>query len=154
MSKAAISKIERMEASPTAQVLIRLAGAFDLTFARLLLKAEGEGQRLVRKSEQKSWLDPETGYRRTQVFALASHPVELVEVELPQDTRITLPASSYVTIRQVVWVRAGTLRIEEDGQTSVLEEGDCLGFGPPSEVTFVNTGRGTCRYVVALARSS
>ena len=40
-SKATISKIERTEASPTAVVLVRLATAFDLTLAGLLLRAEG-----------------------------------------------------------------------------------------------------------------
>ncbi|WP_310539129.1 helix-turn-helix transcriptional regulator [Phenylobacterium sp.] len=33
VSKATISKIERQEVSPTAVILIRLAGAFDLTLA-------------------------------------------------------------------------------------------------------------------------
>src|SRR3954463_9776367 len=41
VSKAAISKIEREELSPTAVILVRLAGAFDLTLAGLLVRAEG-----------------------------------------------------------------------------------------------------------------
>ena len=45
VAKATISKIEREEMSPTAVTLVRLAGAFDLTLARLLLRAEGEGER-------------------------------------------------------------------------------------------------------------
>ena len=48
VSKATISKIEREEVSPTAVILVRLAGAFDLTLAGLLLRAEGEGKRLSR----------------------------------------------------------------------------------------------------------
>ncbi|MFZ3004737.1 MAG: helix-turn-helix transcriptional regulator, partial [Phenylobacterium sp.] len=36
VSKATISKIERQEVSPTAVILVRLAGAFDLTLAGLL----------------------------------------------------------------------------------------------------------------------
>ena len=43
VSKAAISKIERGETSPTATVLVKLASAFDLTLAGLLLRAEGQG---------------------------------------------------------------------------------------------------------------
>src|SRR4051794_41525371 len=42
VSKATISKIEREAVSPTAVILVRLAAAFDLTLAGLLLRAEGE----------------------------------------------------------------------------------------------------------------
>ena len=44
VSKATISKIERAEVSPTAVVLVRLASAFDLTLAGLMLRAEGQGR--------------------------------------------------------------------------------------------------------------
>ena len=83
VSKATISKIEREEVSPTAVILVRLAGAFDQTLAGLLLRAEGAGQRLSRVAEQPLWRDPETGYLRQQVFSRPDHPLELVEVELP-----------------------------------------------------------------------
>src|SRR6202043_3708124 len=77
VSKAAISKIEREEASPTAVILVRLAGAFDLTLAGLLLRAEGEGKRLSRAADQPVWRDPETGYLRKQIFGRPDHPVEV-----------------------------------------------------------------------------
>src|SRR6202035_1032704 len=67
VSKAMISKIEREEVSPTAVILVRLAGAFDLTLAGLLLRAESQG-RLTRAVEQPVWRDPQTGYLRKQVF--------------------------------------------------------------------------------------
>src|SRR5476651_1004251 len=66
VARATISKIEREEASPTAVVLVRLAAAFDLTFAGLLLRAEGPGERLSRAVDQPVWRDPETGYSRKQ----------------------------------------------------------------------------------------
>ncbi len=83
VSRATISKIEREEVSPTAVVLVRLAGAFDLTLAGLLLRAEGEAQRLSRAADQPVWRDPETGYVRKQVFCRPDHPVEIVQIELP-----------------------------------------------------------------------
>jgi transcriptional regulator with XRE-family HTH domain len=153
VSKATISKIERAEVSPTAVVLVRLASAFDLTMAGLMLRAEGQGDRLSRASEQPVWCDPETGYRRTQLFNRPDHPLEVIKVELPARQRVTLPASSYAHIRQVVWVQAGALVIIEAGERHQLATGDCLGFGPPAEVTFANETAATCVYVVALARS-
>lgn len=153
VSKATISKIEREEVSPTAVVLVRLAGAFDLTLAGLLLRAEGEGKRLSRAAEQAIWRDPETGYIRKQVFIRPDHPLEVVQVDLPAGKRVVLPASSYAHIRQVVWVLRGDLVIVEGGERHRLSAGDCLGFGPPSEVTLSNETKTTCVYVVVLARS-
>jgi transcriptional regulator with XRE-family HTH domain len=153
VSKAMISKIERDEVSPTAVVLLRLATAFDLTLAGLLLRAEGEGQRLSRRAGQAVWRDPETGYVRRQVFARPDHPLEIVEVELPPKTSVALPAASYNHIRQAIWVLKGTLTITEGGERQVLAAGDCLGFGPPSDVTLANETSRACTYAVFLARS-
>ncbi len=153
VAKATISKIERNETSPTAAILVRIAGAFDLTLAGLLVRAEGEHGRLVRAADQPVWRDPESGYVRRQVFGRAGHPVELVSVELPAGARVNLPASSYARIRQVVWVRKGSLTILEGAQRHALGAGDCLGFGPPCDVTFANETTHACTYVVALSRS-
>ena len=153
VSKATISKIEREEVSPTAVILVRLAGAFDLTLAGLLLRAEGEGRRLSRAADQPVWRDPETGYRRKQVFSRPDHPLEIVQVELPARKRVVLPASSYAHIRQAIWVQKGKLVILEGGERHLLGSGDCLGFGPPSEVTLANETAAPCTYLVLLARS-
>jgi len=153
VAKATISKIERGEVSPTAVVLVRLAAAFDLTLAGLLLRAEGEGQRLSRLADQPLWRDPATGYRRRQVFARPDYPLELVEVELPPGERVAMPTLSYRHIRQIVWVLAGELVLVEAGERHGLAAGDCLGFGPPAEVTFANETAAPCRYAVFLARS-
>ena len=153
VSKAMISKIEREEVSPTAGILVRLAGAFDLTLAGLLLRAEGEGRRLSRAAEQPIWRDPETGYLRKQVFARPDHPLEVVQVELPAGARVVLPASSYAQIRQAVWVQTGDLVILEGSERQMLSAGDCLGFGPPVDVTFANETATPCIYAVVLARS-
>src|ERR1700722_581567 len=152
VSKATVSKIEREEMSPTAVILVRLAGAFDLTLAGLLLRAEGERQLLSRAVDQPIWRDPDTGYLRKQVFSRSDHPLEVVQVELPAGEQVVLPASSYARIRQVVWVQAGDLVIQEGGERHVLGPGDCLGFGPPSEVTLANETATPCIYLVVLAR--
>jgi quercetin dioxygenase-like cupin family protein len=134
-------------------ILVRLASAFDLTLAGLMLRAEGSGDRLSRAGQQPVWRDPETGYLRRQVFNRPDHPLEIIRVELPARQRVTLPASSYAHIRQVVWVLTGSLVLTDGGEQHQLSPGDCLGFGPPAEVTFANETAAPCTYVVALARS-
>lgn len=152
VAKATISKIERGQASPTAVILVRLAGAFGLTLAGLMLRVEGQPDRLSRADQQSVWRDPETGYLRRQVFGRPDHPVEIVKVEMPAGQQVTLPASSYGHFRQAVWVLRGSLVIVEAGERHMLGAGDCLGFGPPADVTFANETTSPCEYVVALAR--
>lgn len=153
VSKATISKIEREEVSPTAVILVRLAGAFDLTLGGLLLRAEGEGKRLSRAAEQAVWRDPETGYLRKQIFNRPDHPLEITQVKMPAGKRVMLPTSSYAHIRQAIWVQKGELVIIEGGERNLLKAGDCLGFGLPCEVTIANEKAVPCTYLVVLARS-
>jgi transcriptional regulator with XRE-family HTH domain len=152
VAKASISKIERGEVSPSAGILVRLAAAFDLTLAGLLLRAEETG-RLFRLADQPQWRDPRTGYARRQVFRNPSHPLEVVEVEMPPGRKVSFPASSYVNLRHVVWVEEGELALTESDERNVLKAGDSLGFGPPSKVTYANESRKPCRYIVVLMRN-
>ena len=153
VAKASISKIERGEMSPSAGLLVRLATAFDLTLAGLLLRAEGEKSRLTRAADQPVWRDPATGYVRRQVFSRPDHPTELVTVELPPGQSVKFPAWSYAHTRHVVWVQKGQLSLTEGGVRHDLKAGDGLGFGLPSEVTYANDGVGPCAYTVILVRT-
>jgi transcriptional regulator with XRE-family HTH domain len=153
VSRATISKIERGEASPTATVLVRLAGAFDLTLAGLIARSEVDAERLVRAADQPLWRDPASGYLRRQIFERGDNPIELVRVELPAGARVGLPASSYARIRQVVWVIEGQLVIADQTARHELAAGDCLGFGQPADTTFANESDRTCTYLVIVARS-
>lgn len=152
VSKAMVRKVELGDASPTASLLVRLAGAFNLTLARLLVRVEEQSGRLSRAADQPRWTDPASGYTRRQVLAIPDHPIELVEINLPARRHVMLPKSSYSFIRQAVWVQVGTLTITEGGERHKLRPGDCLAFGPPSDVTFTNATDKSCRYIVALVR--
>ena len=152
VSKAALSKIERGETSPTATNLVKVASAFGLTFAGLLLRAERATEAVSRRAQQPTWADPESGYTRRQVFAASDHPLEIAEVELPPGARVAFPAASYARIRHVIWVQEGLLALHEGDRVHRLEAGDCLGLGEPDDVTFSNETSRPCRYNVILTR--
>jgi transcriptional regulator with XRE-family HTH domain len=154
VAKASISKIERGGMSPSAGLLVRLAAAFDLTLAALLVRAERDGKAagLTRAADQPVWRDPATGYRRRQIFGRPDHPLEMAHVELPPGRKVSFPAWSYAHIRQAVWCQSGHLTIVEGGRRHALAPGDSLGFGPPSEVTFANDASVPCTYIVGLVR--
>ena len=153
VSKATISKIERAEVSPTAVVLVRLASAFDLTLAGLMLRAEGQGERLSRAADQPVWRDPETGYLRRQVFNRPDHPDRDHQ---GRDAGQAARHAACLLLRPHppgLWVLSGALVLIDGGERHELRAGDCLGFGPPAEVTFANESAAPCTYAVALARS-
>lgn len=153
VSKAAINKIERGETSPTAVVLVKIAGAFDLTLAGLLIRAEQDASRVSRAADQPVWQDPDTGYIRRQIFVRPDHPIEMVAVDLPPGQQVEMPASSYANIKETVWVRTGILTLIEGTERHDLHAGDCLGFGPPANTIFSNEGAETVSYLVVVSRS-
>lgn len=155
VSRAMISKIERVQASPTAALLGRLSGAFGLTLSTLLARAEGDASgtgRLVLAGEQPLWRDPATGYVRRALSPPGSEP-ELVHVELPPGGRVPYPASAYAHLRgQCLWVLSGKLLFREGTIEHRLTTGDCLALGTPAACEFINDGAGPCTYLVGLVR--
>jgi transcriptional regulator with XRE-family HTH domain len=151
VSRAMISKIERGECSPTAVILSRLSGALGLTMSQLLTDAEGNGSRLRRVDKQQIWVDPETKYRRRSVSPDVGMPLQLVEVELPPLTKISMPAAAYKFLHQQIWVLDGKLRFWEGEDIWDMNPGDCLQLTAPRDCAFENPSKSkVSRYVVAL----
>lgn len=153
VSKAAISKIERGEMSPTASVLVRLADAFDLTLAGLLIRAEQTAGTVQRAADQPLWEDPETGYVRRQLFRAADIPIEMAKIYMPAGARVALPTTAFEVLREVVHVLEGELQLTDAGLTHSLQAGDSYGLSKTREVIFENTSPDPCIYLVALSRS-
>ena len=152
VSKAMISKIERGDVKPTASLLGKLSAAFGLPLSLLLARIEGTPSRVARAASQAWWTDPETRYRRRAISPPSDGRLQLTEIALPPGARVTFPAATYTFIHQQIWVVDGRLTFREGADTHELGAGDCLTLGPPSECTFENATRRTCRYVVAVAR--
>lgn len=153
VSKAMLSKIERVEVSPTAVILSRIATAFGLTLAALVDDAADRSRKVLRAKDQPVWRDPKTSYLRRQVFLSQTNPLELVEIELPVGQEVSFPASAYLLIRQVAWVVSGHLTIVLGGERHDLSPGDRIEFGAPADCAFRNESARPCRYVVAVVRN-
>ena len=156
VSRAMINKVERGEASPTASLLGRLAGAFGLTLSMLLARTETDNLgRLVRANEQSRWTDPETGYMRRQIAPAPGSdiPIDVVQVELPVGATVSFPARNYISVRQLIWVSGGCLTFIEGEVVHTLSEGDCLELGPPADCAFRNDQSVPCRYVVIVLQA-
>ncbi len=151
VSRAMISKIERGESSPTAALLGRLCAAFGLTMSTLLARAEGIASgRLSRAAQQPRWRDPETLYMRRALSPTIGGPLDMVLVDLPAGAEVTYPAATYTYTHHQIWVMIGQLTFIEGADVHVLETGDCLTLGPPSDCTFSNRTADVCTYLVAV----
>ncbi|MGF6176942.1 transcriptional regulator with XRE-family HTH domain [Ensifer sp. 4252] len=152
VSRTMIHKIERAVSSPTATLLARLSGAFGLTMSTLIARAEIQEGRMSRREHQPAWRDPQSGYLRRHVSPNTELPLELVEVELPAGADVPMPAAAYAMLRQLIWVKEGTLTFIEGEEEHVLATGDCLELGPPKDCIFRNAGDTLCVYAVILMK--
>ena len=151
VSRAMIHKIESGKSSPTATLLARLSGSFDMSMSQLLAQTEVRTGTLVRHENQAVWQDPETGYVRRHVSP-GQIPVDLVSVELPANTAVPMPVISYLSRRQLIWVIEGRLTFEEGINTFDMLTGDCLELGDPADCVFKNDTDEVCRYAVVVLK--
>lgn len=153
VSRAMLSRVERGESSPTAQLLNRICGGLGVTLSALLAAAEKPASPLRRRAEQAIWRDPESGYRRRAVSppgvgALA----EIIEVEFPAGARVAFAPQHFEDIDQQILVLHGAMEIGVGEARHRLAAGDCLAmrFGEP--IVFRNPGKSAARYLVVIGR--
>jgi transcriptional regulator with XRE-family HTH domain len=155
VSRAMISRIERGEASPTAQLLARLCSALETTLSRFFAGEQPEGKPLLRRAEQRVWRDPDTGYLRRSVSPdVTGSPVDIVEVEFPPGARVVFEQQQLdAGWTQHLWLFEGRLTMTAGEETHVLEAGDCLFMRLAEAHIFHNPHGAPARYAVILNRS-
>ena len=153
ISRATLSRLERSELSPTAQMLGKLCSVYGWTLSRLMAEAESRPPSLVPASEQAEWKDPESGYRRR----LVSPPApglrgELVLVRMPVGASVSFDTSPVPGLEHHLWMLEGSLTLEVEGSVFRLQAGDCLRYALSGPTRFQGTGKREARYVVAIVQ--
>jgi transcriptional regulator with XRE-family HTH domain len=154
VSRAMLSRIERGESSPTAQLLNRVCVGLGVTLSTLFASAAEPLSPLRRRSEQPSWTDPGSGYTRRVVSpAGTGSGAEIIEVEFPAGASVAFDSSRLAAVDQQVWVLEGAMEMTVGDDMHRLEAGDCLAMRLDRPIRFHNpTGR-AARYVVVLSRA-
>lgn len=154
VSRAMISRIERGEASPTAQLLARLCSALGSTLSRFFATEDGSGQPLLRAADQRIWRDPATGYIRRSVSPDGTgSPVDIVEVEFPPGARVIFESRQFDSdLTQHLWLFAGRMTMTAGNMVHVLEAGDCLFMRLDEVHVFDNPTTEPARYAIILHR--
>ncbi|MGA3036332.1 MAG: XRE family transcriptional regulator [Vulcanimicrobiaceae bacterium] len=151
VSRSMISKIERIESSPTAALLGKLCSGLGLTLSGLMADAERAPHALIRRAEQVTWRDPETGYvRRIVSPPQTGSPIEIVEIELPPGARVGFDAWKVQAYTQHIVVLDGTLSLTIGGERVEAKAGDCVHMSVESGNAFENRTKKVVRYLVVI----
>jgi transcriptional regulator with XRE-family HTH domain len=152
VSRAMLSRIERGESSPTAQLLNRICGGLGITLSRLFAETEAAAEPLSRRGDQPTWRDPASGYLRRNVSPPGTgSAVDIVEVEFPPGASVGFDNRRMAGTDQHIWVLDGTLDLQLGDAAYRLQAGDCLAMRFARPVRFCNpTGRPT-RYAVVVS---
>ncbi len=152
VSRAMLSRIERGDSSPTAQMLVKICGGLGITLSALFAATETPPTPLARRASQPTWRDPASGYVRRNVSpAGTGSSVDIAEVEFPPGASVAFDNRRAAGSDQHVWVLDGTLELDVAGEVFRLEAGDCLmmHFGQP--LVFRNPTARAVRYAVIIS---
>jgi transcriptional regulator with XRE-family HTH domain len=153
VSRAMLSRIERGESSPTAQLLNRVCAGLDVTLSALFATTEAPPSPLLRRSEQMPWRDPGSGYvRRVVSPAGTGSPAEMVEVSFPDGAEVAFGNLHLSDVDQHIWILDGTMEVTVDGASHRLDKGDCLHMRLDQAVRFANPFGRAARYLVVVSR--
>jgi transcriptional regulator with XRE-family HTH domain len=154
VSRAMLSRIERGESSPTAQLLNKICGALGVSLSALFAATEASATPLVRWADQPTWRDPASGYLRRNVSPRNSgSAVEIVEVEFPAGGSVTFDNRQAAGADQHVWVLDGVLELTVGDDVFELASGDCLMMRVGQPTTFRNPTSRTVRYAIILCHA-
>jgi transcriptional regulator with XRE-family HTH domain len=151
VSRAMLSRIERGESSPTAQLLNKVCDGLGITLSALFAEPTPAASPLARYRDQPTWRDPATRYLRRSVSPSgAGSPVDIVAVEFPASARVAFDRQRSNRGDQQVWVLDGTLQMQVGNAQFRLETGDCLAMRFDQPIVFHNPTKRTVRYAVVI----
>ncbi|UDL96353.1 helix-turn-helix domain-containing protein [Lichenihabitans sp. PAMC28606] len=155
VSRAMLSRIERGESSPTAQLLGKICVGLDVTLSALFAEAATPARPLSRRDDQPTWRDPATHYLRRSVSPLGTgSTVDIIEVEFPPGGRVAFDAQRLAGTDQQVWVLEGTLEMSLGDEVFRLDPGDCLWMRFDRPIQFHNPTERPIRYAVIIAQGA
>jgi transcriptional regulator with XRE-family HTH domain len=154
VSRAMLSRIERGESSPTAQLLNRVCAGLGVTLSALFASSTATPSPLRRRADQTPWTDPGVGYTRRVVSPATDAASEIVDVEFPAGGDVSFAQSRFAGVEQHIVILAGTMEMHIDDKTYRLDKGDCLFMRLDQSIRFHNPTQKPARYLVVLSRGA
>ncbi|MGM3190499.1 helix-turn-helix domain-containing protein [Dickeya dadantii subsp. dieffenbachiae] len=151
ISRATLSRLERMESSPTAALLGRLCAVYGCTMSCLLAEVETQLPQKLSAAQQPVWIDPETGFVRRSISPpSAGFRAEMIHGELPAGARIDYSAPPLAGLEHHLYVLDGQLVMTLEGVAHTLGPQDSLRYRLYGASGFHNPGPDPVRYLIAI----
>lgn len=149
VSRAALSRLENAEVSPSADVLDRLASAYNMSLSRLLAMTEQSVTAHIRRDDQSVWRDGETGFARRAIspgaMGLAG---EIEECRLPPGSEVVLDGEAPEAREVHLLVLSGFMQVDHDGASYNLEPGDTLRFRQTGALQLMTAKGQGCKFML------
>ncbi|MCR4457463.1 MULTISPECIES: helix-turn-helix domain-containing protein [unclassified Pseudescherichia] len=154
ISRATLSRIERGEVSPTAEVLNQLCIVYRMTMSRLLAEVEQTADNLFRVEQQTLWQDERNGFERRMLLPPSNQfRCELIEGKLRPGAYIEYLNPPVQGLEQYLWLCAGGLTIKVDTEIWTLKKGDSLRFHLAGISSFSAHGSLGAHYLLVVCKS-
>ncbi|WP_136441191.1 helix-turn-helix domain-containing protein [Pacificoceanicola onchidii] len=155
VSRAALSRLENAEVSPSADVLSRLAGAYGVTPSRLLGMVEEGFVAHIRRDDQAVTRAATTGASQRRVSPAArALAAEVLECRLSPGAHLEQALPPVPGQEHHLVMISGYMAAEVDGRGYDLEPGDALRFRPYGALRFATRPGQGAKYVLCLISGS
>ena len=149
ISRSTLSRIERGETSPTANVLGRLCAVYEITMSQLLSAIEPDLPRHLKFSDAKKWLDSDSGFTRVALSPPAeNYNIEVTWGELLVGSGVSYEAPPKEGLEQHLILLEGNLELTFDETSYQMEPMDCLALKLHGASQFRNLGSIPAQYLV------
>lgn len=135
-----LGQVELGQSAPTINVLWKIVAALDVPFAALVTNEATSSVSLVKAKASKSLVSFDGSFRSRALFPFdANRSVEFYELRITPGGREDAEPHAQGTTENLV-VAAGELRLEVNGETHALTQGDAIFFVADRPHAYVNTG--------------
>ena len=151
VSRGTLSRLEKGEVSPTANVLGKLCAAYGLTMSRLIATVEVQFKAHIPLQEQKSWYDSDYSFKRKSVSPPSSHlSAEVIECELISGAEVSYDKSPKLGLEHHLIMQAGELQVTIEDKCYILHDGDCLRYRLSGASMFKARGDTNTKYTLII----
>ena len=148
VSTTMLSEVERSLKNPTVKLAYQIARALDCSLTDLLADEPAARVSVVRASERRSFVDPDSGLVRAgQRSELLNRNLELAWYTLPPGQATgTMPPNRPGLVEQIL-VLSGSLVVELSARRYSLAEGDSITYGV-QDTNYVNEREEPCVFLL------
>lgn len=149
VSAAMLSEVERGVKNPTVKLAYQIARALGCSLGDLIKEDAAQPVELVRASERRTLVDPESGVERHGLSrGLLERGLEIVQYVLPPGASAGEMAPNRPGIVEHLTVVRGVLELVLGGESHELGPGDSVTYGPQATTEYRTRGPEPCEFLL------